>query len=173
MARMPHLSALAMELSNKNASAAWAADEIAEAAWWAQIERLSIIPNREVGFFYPTEHVVAVVSRLRGGLKRLSVGVDSACVVAVAEAVLHCAAAVSVESIRFIWASLGEENARKAVELIIASKPPNLKSLVCSANVKDEQDPEYRKIVALATSAGISLANNVEGGLPMVVIEKL
>ncbi|KAI9351604.1 hypothetical protein DFJ73DRAFT_831369 [Zopfochytrium polystomum] len=173
MTRMPHLSALRMELTFTKASAAWAADEIADAAWWAQIERLSIIPNCEVGFFYPAEHAVAIVSRLRGGLKWLSVGVNSACVVAVAEAVLHCAAAASVESIRLVWASLAEENARKAVELIIASKPPNLKSLVCSTNVKDEDDPEYRKIVALATSAGISLANNVMGGLPKLVFEEL
>ncbi|KAI9315027.1 hypothetical protein DFJ73DRAFT_968013 [Zopfochytrium polystomum] len=176
MTRMPHLVSLAIELSDDDACAAWAADEIADAPWWARFEKLLVGPNREVGFEYTAEQVVAIVSRARG-VRTLNVDVDADCVVAVAEAALRVAHA-SVESICFNGVRLADESARKAVELVLANKPRLLKEFLCDdddVNVTEVEEPEYQKIVAMAVSAGVSLVYTSEDGQgpPEVVIEKL
>ncbi|KAI9335641.1 hypothetical protein DFJ73DRAFT_851520 [Zopfochytrium polystomum] len=173
MSRLPHLTALSVELSDDAATAAWAADEIADAPWWARLQKVTVGPNEEVGFFYRGEDAVKIVSRLRG-VTELSVAVDADCVVAVAEAVVRVAAA-SVEEISLVGVGLGDPSARMAVEHVVANKPSKLKAVVCSEDVDDEGDAEYQKIVALAASAGVSLEYRVDAGQgpPEVVTEML
>ncbi|KAI9335640.1 hypothetical protein DFJ73DRAFT_798838 [Zopfochytrium polystomum] len=72
MTRLPYLTTLSIEPSGDVAAAAWAADAIADRAWWRRVETMLLAPNREIGFFNRAEDLVAIVSRL-SGVRRLTV----------------------------------------------------------------------------------------------------
>ncbi|KAI9353045.1 hypothetical protein DFJ73DRAFT_341134 [Zopfochytrium polystomum] len=87
----------------------------------------------------------------------------------------HSRAGASVEVISFIGVGLDHASARRAVEHVVANKPPRLKYVLFSLDVDDEEDTEYQKVFALAASAGVSLDYEGEDGQeqPEVVIEEL